>query len=207
MRPRPLVVTIIAWILILKGAVLGLGRLSLIGNPFLRESMEKARLPVAWQYFETFLGYAVVIAGGILLLRGENLGRWLLIYWAGFSFVLALVNNGMTIDPFVFLLINAVMILLLMRSPAAEYFRPTQPAADGASRELFRPHDAIADLLATNCRRLPPAARADRSGRAALGVGHATGHLHPSTSRITSWRAFPTCARATCDSTRSIRRC
>ncbi len=127
MRARPQIVTIIAWILILKGALLGLGRLSLIGNPFLRESMEKARLPVALQYFETFLGYVVAIAAGIFLLRGENLGRWLLIYWAGFSFVLALVNNGFTIDPFIFLLINAVLIFLLMRSPAAEFFRPNQP--------------------------------------------------------------------------------
>ncbi len=124
MRARPRVVTIIAWILILKGALLGLGRLSLIGNPFLRESMEKARLPVALQYFETFLGYAVAIAAGIFLLRGENLGRWLLIYWAGFSFVLALVNSGLAIDPFVFLFVNGMMIYLLMRSPATEFFRP-----------------------------------------------------------------------------------
>ena len=124
MKARPQVVTIIAWILILKGSLFCLGRLSLIGNPTMYEKMQKAHLPVALQYFETFLGYAAVIVAGTFLLRGENLGRWIFIYWAGASFVLALLNDGVTLDPFVFLFLNAVMIFLLMRSPAAEYFRP-----------------------------------------------------------------------------------
>src|SRR5471032_3399159 len=104
MRARPQIVSIISWILILKGALFCLFRLSLIGNPFLRESMEKARLPVAMQYFETFLGYAVIIAVGVYLLRGENWARWAFIYWTGFSFVLSIMNDGFRLDPFIYLL-------------------------------------------------------------------------------------------------------
>jgi hypothetical protein len=126
MKARPQVVTIIAWILILKGALFCLFRLSLIGNPFLREAMEKAHLPIALQYFETFLGYAVVFVVGVNLLRGENWARWAFIYWTGFSFVLSILNDGFRLDPFIFLLINGVIIALLMRSPAAEFFRPNQ---------------------------------------------------------------------------------
>src|SRR5262245_40052626 len=110
MKERPQIVTVIAWILIFKGALFCLGRLSLIGNPFLHEAMQKARLPIAMQYFESFLGYAVAIVAGVYLLRGENWGRWLYIYWTGLSFVLSLMNDGFQITPFVFLLVNGVII-------------------------------------------------------------------------------------------------
>jgi len=126
MKARPQVVTIIAWILILKGAVFCLFRLSLIGNPYMRESMEKAHLPIALQYIETFLGYAVAIVVRINLLRGENWARWAFVYWAAFSFLIWIMNDGFRLDPFIFLLINGVMIALLMRSPAAAFFRPNQ---------------------------------------------------------------------------------
>lgn len=127
MKERPQLVTIIAWILILKGALFLVGRLSLIGNPFLAESMERAHLPVAMQYLESFLGYAVAIVAGVYLLRGENWARWLYVYWAGLSFALALMNDGLQIRPFVFLLLNGVLIFLLMRPPAADFFgrKPT----------------------------------------------------------------------------------
>jgi len=87
------------------------------------ESMQKAHLPIALQYFETFLGYAVAIVTGVYLLRGENWARWLYVYWSGLVFVLSLMNDGLHIGPFVALLINGVIIFLLMRPPAADYFR------------------------------------------------------------------------------------
>jgi hypothetical protein len=124
MRPRPQIVTVIAWILILAGALLALGRLSLIGNPFLRETMEKARLPVFVQYLATFLEYAVFVTSGVLMLNGEARGRSLYIGWIVISFVLSLWNEGLRLSPFVVLFLHAVMIFLLLRSPAAEYFRP-----------------------------------------------------------------------------------
>jgi len=71
----PQIVTVIAWILILAGALLALGRLSLIGNPFLAEAMEKARLPVFLQYLATFLEYAVFIVSGVFMLNGDARGR------------------------------------------------------------------------------------------------------------------------------------
>ena len=129
MKERPQIVTILGWFLILKGALLCLFQLSLIGNPFKYEAMAKAHLPIALQYFETFLGYAVAIVVGINLLRGENWARWAFLYWTGFSFVLDLLNAGFHIDPFIFLLINGVIIFLLMRSPAQEFFRPGRPTS------------------------------------------------------------------------------
>ena len=127
MRARPQIVTIIAWALILKGALFCVFRLSLIGNPFLHEALAKARLPVALQYLETFGSYAFVLAAGIYLLRGENWARWAFVYWSGASFLFSILNEGFRLAPFVLLLINGIVIFLLVRSPAAEFFQADQP--------------------------------------------------------------------------------
>lgn len=123
MKTRPQVVTVIAWVLIIGGALLALGRLSLIGNPFLRESMEHARLPVFLQYLVTFTEYAVFVMSGILMLNGEPRGRTLYMGWVLVSFVLSIVNEGFRLSPFVVLFLHSIVIVLLLRPPAAEYFR------------------------------------------------------------------------------------
>jgi hypothetical protein len=123
MKTRPQVVTVIAWALFIGGVLLALGRLSIIGNPFLRESMEHARLPVFLQYLVTFAEYAVFVMSGIFMLNGESRGRTLYMGWVLISFVLSIVNEGFRLSPFIVLFLHAIVIVLLLRPPAAEYFQ------------------------------------------------------------------------------------
>jgi hypothetical protein len=107
---RPLAVTIIGWFFILAGAVgfvYHLPELD-ISNPFKNDAL--------W----ILLVRLLAVAGGILLLRGVNIGRWLLIAWLAYHVVLSYFHNISELLMHAVLL--AVLVYLLLRPRVALFF-------------------------------------------------------------------------------------
>lgn len=91
---RPVAVTIIGWLFILAGTVgfLYHARELNIQDPFANDAVwvELVRL--------------LAVAGGILTLRGSNIGRWLLIAWMSYHVILSFFH------PFSELIVHVIVL-------------------------------------------------------------------------------------------------
>src|SRR5688500_10472982 len=108
---RPLVVTIIGWLFIAAGTVGFIYHFSelVIQNPFVNDAI--------WVLFVRLLA----IAGGILILRGANLGRWLLVAWMAYHVVLSYFHTVSQLITHVLFL--AAIAFALFHPRAAAFFR------------------------------------------------------------------------------------
>lgn len=119
-RQRPLSVTLIGWLFVAAGTVGVVYHATEVRVP--------VDVDVVWVLFVRLLA----IAGGVLTLRGDNLGRWLVLAWMAYHVVLSVWQSvSQTLTHAVVL---AVIAFLLLRAPAAAYFRGRegqsgQPAA------------------------------------------------------------------------------
>ncbi|MEX1241589.1 MAG: hypothetical protein WEB30_17840 [Cyclobacteriaceae bacterium] len=108
---RPLAVTIIAWFFIAAGAAGFLYHLKElnIGAPFSNDA--------SWVLFVRLLA----TVGGILLLRGSNAGRWLLVSWLAYHVALSYFHTISQLVTHATLL--AVIAFALFHPRVAAYFR------------------------------------------------------------------------------------
>lgn len=116
MRKRPLSVTVIGILFLVTG---------LIGLADLAERLAK-RDPTEHDLLWIGLVRLLAIVGAVLVLRGRNSGRWLLVGWMAFHIVLSAFHS-----PFQLLvhgLLFAVIAYVLFRRPASEYFRGSRSA-------------------------------------------------------------------------------
>ncbi|HEX8040842.1 MAG TPA: hypothetical protein VF490_16910 [Chryseosolibacter sp.] len=107
---RPGSVTILGWFFIAAGA-LGFAYHATeldIRNPFAGDA--------AWVLFVRLLA----VAGGVLVLRGSNAGRWLLILWAAYHVVLSYFHSmsGLVVHA----LLLAAIIFLFFQPRVVAYF-------------------------------------------------------------------------------------
>jgi glucose dehydrogenase len=129
---RPLSVSIIAWFLIVMGAI------SLISttvtfnsdNPTVREILSKSPIPISVQLGFAYLGLLITIVCGIAMLKGCNWARYLYVFWGIFGFVVGFATSPMKIMMLPGMLLVAIITFFLFRPQATKYF--TQSAASNA---------------------------------------------------------------------------
>ena len=106
---RPLLVTLLGWLLILLGAVEFVYRLTKIPRPV-------SVLDLGVPLFEL-----IILLSGIFLLRGSNLARWLAVAWVGFHVVVGSLHSP--VRAIVHGLIFLVFAWLLFRPGMNAWFR------------------------------------------------------------------------------------
>lgn len=108
---RPLSVTIIGWLFIAAG-VLGLA---------FHVTEFKAQGPLDYELVWVLFLRLLAILCGILILRGSDWGRWLLLAWIAYHVILSAFHSLFELAVHSLLLV--VVAYLLLRPAAAAYFR------------------------------------------------------------------------------------
>ena len=122
MNNRPTSVTVISWLLIVLG-VLSLAVTTLLrNNPMVLETMSHSPIPVSIQYVLTYLGTAITVISGIVMLKGKNLGRFLYVGWSVVSLLIALVTSPAKAAMIPGIVIFLVITFFLFRPKANAYF-------------------------------------------------------------------------------------
>ena len=132
MNPRPVSVTVIAWIIIVSSAISLVSTLFLINNPTAHELMAKSPLPVPMQYAMIFVGAVVGGVCGVFMLQGANWARLLYVGWSVLGFVISFITTPaklMLLPATVFL---GVVVFFLFR-PKANAFFSGQASSDLAA--------------------------------------------------------------------------
>ncbi|MBD3263869.1 MAG: hypothetical protein GF375_02050 [Candidatus Omnitrophica bacterium] len=122
MSKRPVVITVIAWFLIVTGVLSVFGYLMTLDNPAAREVMSKNPLPMPVQYALMWIGTAVSIASGIGMLKGKAWGRLLYVVWGIIGFLVGLVASPVKVAMVPGLVIFAVIVFFLFRPNSNKYF-------------------------------------------------------------------------------------
>jgi len=109
---RPPSVTIIGWLFILAGTVGFLYHLT------------ELKIPITNDAIWVLVVRLLAIVGGILVLKGANAGRWLLITWMAYHVILSFFHSASALAMHTFLLVAIAVILFSAR--ATRYFgRPS----------------------------------------------------------------------------------
>ena len=132
MNPRPLAITVIAWIIIASSAISLVSTLFLINNPMAQELMATSAIPIPLQYGMMFVGLLVGLVCGVFMLKGANWARLLYVGWSILGFIISFVTTPgklMLLPGAVFL---AVVVFFLFR-PNANAFFSTEAKTDLAA--------------------------------------------------------------------------
>ena len=108
---RPLPVTIIGWLFIIAGAI---GFLYHIAEVDMQD-------PFADDAVWILVIRLIAVLGGILLLRGVNAGRWIIIAWMTYHVILGFLHPPQSLAMHALLLI--VLALTLFNARVNTYFR------------------------------------------------------------------------------------
>ena len=110
MNKRPLSITIIGWLFIIAGTV------GFVYHASELSSQHSFRFYLVWVCLLRLLA----ILGGVFLLRGSNLARWLLVMWIGYHVVLSAFQSlsGVVIHGLLLL----VIAYFLFRQRVSPYF-------------------------------------------------------------------------------------
>lgn len=111
MTPRPLTVTLLGWLFVIVGAV----TLAYFVSQFV------ASRSIPRDLMAAFAVDAVALAGGLLVLRGRDLGRWLVIAWLAFHVYLSALHS--TQEALVHGAMLVLVAIALTRADARAYFR------------------------------------------------------------------------------------
>ena len=125
MGERPKSVTVIAWILIVTGAISVFTSLSSLNNPMVKELMSKSPLPISLQYAMMYIGLAVSVISGVGMLKGQNWARFLYVIWGAIGFLIGLVTSPMKAAMIPGLLFFAIIVFFLYRPASTQYFTKT----------------------------------------------------------------------------------
>lgn len=112
-RPRPL--TIISWFFIIFGSIALLSGLLPFGEITLAQRI--AELKGHWM---VHLSRILQIVAGVLMLRGHNWARWLLVVWIAFHIVISALHSTFQLVLHVF--IFTVILYFVFRRDASAYF-------------------------------------------------------------------------------------
>lgn len=118
-KPRPLSITIISWLLIVFGVialVAGLRPIVYIDRGQLLADFEK--------HWMVHLSRSAQIIAGAFMLYGKNWARWLLVVWLAFHIVVGALHS--TVHLLTHVLFFLVGLYFLFRPAASAYFRKRQ---------------------------------------------------------------------------------
>ncbi len=125
MNPRPRSITAISWLFIAMGSVALVVNLLPLANPTPGQrlaDLAAARLAELWPLY---VSQTAALLAGVLMLRGSNWGRWLLVGWLVFHVGLSFLHGPAQMVTHSLLLVAGVYFLF--RPPAAAYFRSAVP--------------------------------------------------------------------------------
>ncbi|MFC1539362.1 hypothetical protein ACFL6H_08055 [Candidatus Latescibacterota bacterium] len=135
MKKRPTSLTVIAWIMIImSGISLISSTVSLMNpNPMLKEIMERNPIPIPIQLLLSYLQSLAIIVTGIAILKGKNWARFLYIIWSAIGFILFIPASPIKIFIIPHLVIFLIVVFILFRSPANNYFKGMEVIDDTES--------------------------------------------------------------------------
>ena len=117
MRTRPLSLTIVGWLFIL----VGVGGLIHGLLPLMKSSPSGISQHELRDAFYVLLSELLAISGGVLILRGSNWGRGLVVLWMAFHIVLSIMH--VISELLIHCAMFAVILYFLLRPEASAYFR------------------------------------------------------------------------------------
>ena len=126
MKIRPTSVTVIAWILIVIGGISLISSTLLLNNTAARELMARSSLPLSVQYVLLYLGLLVTIGSGIAMLKGQSWGRLLYVIWGAVGFLISVTTSPMKTAVIPGFVVYLVVVFVLFRPKANQYFRENQ---------------------------------------------------------------------------------
>ncbi len=137
MRTRPTSITVVAWILILMGAISLVTTTLMINpvmtNPATRELLSKSPIPVSVQYAMTYVALLVMLVSGIAILKGRNWGRWLYVVGTVLGFLIGIITSPVKSAMIPGFVVFVVVAFFLFRSKANKYFADQESAHDTQS--------------------------------------------------------------------------
>jgi hypothetical protein len=122
MNKRPVSVTVIAWIILVSGALSLVTSAVMMKNPLTQELMAKSPIPVPVQYVMLFVGLLVSVISGIFMLKGANWARMLYIIWGAVGFLVSLLTSPIKLMLIPGFVVYAVFVFFLLRPKASAYF-------------------------------------------------------------------------------------
>jgi hypothetical protein len=117
MKPRPLSITLIGWLFIASGAL----GFAYHAGEFRTDNH------VASELIWILIVRLLAIVGGVLMLRGSDWGRWVVLAWMLYHVVLSAFHSTSELVTHAVILV-AIASVLLRPGPAA-YFRGTRRAS------------------------------------------------------------------------------
>ena len=137
MRTRPTSITVIAWILILMGAISLVTTTLMINpvmtNPAARELLSKSPIPVPVQYAMTYVALLVMLVSGVAILKGQNWGRWLYVVGTALGFLIGIITSPLKSAMIPGFVVFVVVAFFLFSPKANKYFADQEPANDTQS--------------------------------------------------------------------------
>ena len=134
MRGRPTSVTVIAWLLIIGGALNLPWTLTLLYDPKVKELMARdSSLPIPVQYFHVCAGLLMVIVTGVAMLKAQNWARMLYVTWSLISLLLLFTTSPIRPILMFACVPTLIIVFFLFRPDANRYFhaRRTRQSCDG----------------------------------------------------------------------------
>ncbi len=117
MTRRPTSITIISWIFIAFGGIAFLFSLRpLADSATVRRIAERPH-----EFWLIPVIQILALLSGVFMLYGFNWARWLLVVWVGYHVIISLMHS--IFEVFVHSLLFAVVLYIIFRPPASEYFR------------------------------------------------------------------------------------
>ncbi len=122
MYTRPTSVAVIAWILIISGAIALIATTAMTNNQITRDLMQKSPIPIPIQYAMNYLGLLISIISGIGILKGCNWARYLYVIWGGIGFIIGVATSPMKAAMLPGVVLLGVFAFFLFRPTANKYF-------------------------------------------------------------------------------------
>ena len=123
MSLRPKAATFIAWFSIVNGISILVSLLFSFTNPMIKEALSKSTIPIPVQYLISCVGVGITIVSGIMMLKGKNWARLLIVGWYIFSVVMSFITAPNKIMVMPSAVVAVAISFFLFRPNVNEYFK------------------------------------------------------------------------------------
>ncbi len=125
LKERPKSVTVVSWIIIVFGglALWGIPRtIAIYKLPEYQALIQSSGDSLGRVIAMLILQSTIYFVAGIAMLKGFNWGRWLYIFGTGGAVLFSIVTRGFSLFALPSIVVYIVLLILLVRRPAAEFF-------------------------------------------------------------------------------------
>lgn len=122
-QKRPLVLTIIAWLIIIGTLLAPINIYMMVTNPQMKEMMEMAsKIPATGQLILMIIGVLVGFWAAIGMLKGKKIARTVYVVYTIIAFIITFIASNMKESLIGTILISAVILGLLYLPNINRYF-------------------------------------------------------------------------------------